>query len=137
MTRLFRFPLRRLLTAVAVTGLLMVPLAMFGGPALAHTASALHQYGQPGSAQYQYGVTVCHHIGWRKHRWHVITIRSRALAAHLRHGDQLPPCRTTDIKHHGKPAHSASHDQSSLRSKHDEDDDHGHGHHGKGHHGRR
>jgi hypothetical protein len=158
MTKPFGFPRRRLVTAVLVTGLLMVPLAIFGGPAFAHTASALHQYVQPSSSQYQYDpssaqyqyqpgtlfphrVKVCHHTHSRKHPWHMITIGDKATAAHLRHGDRMGSC-SGHAKHNGKSASADSQSQVSQSSQRDDDDDdNGKGGHGKsnkhkGHHGR-
>ncbi len=122
MRRQFGFPLRKLGAAVAVTALLMVPLAMFGGPALAYTASALHQYGRSSASQYQYRVTVCHRAGWKHHRsWREISVSNRAVKAHLRHGDRLAPCTKPDNKRRGK-AHG--------------EDDRGKGDRGKGGHGK-
>src|SRR4051812_10028370 len=101
MNRPFRSANRRLVGAAVVSGLLLVPLGVFGSSALARTASGLG----PSAAQYQYGkVTVCHHTGSKKHPWHEITISKNALAAHIRHGDTLGACpATTTARHHGKP----------------------------------
>ena len=65
----------RALAAAAVTGALLVPMAVFGGPALARSgaaASSQYQYGS-GSSQYQYRVTICHLTGSKKHPGHTIT----------------------------------------------------------------
>jgi len=105
MKKQFRSGNGRLVGAVTVTGLLLVPLGIFGGPALARTAAAVGEYGHSGASEYQYRVTMCHHTGSKKHQWHLITISSSAVAAHQRHGDQMPPCPTTstvgDQDHHG------------------------------------
>src|SRR5436305_2203943 len=91
----------RLLAGSAVTVALLVPLAVFGGPAFARSASG-HQ---SGSAQYQYRVTICHITGSKKHPAHTITVSSAAVAAHLRHGDHLGACTGTETpRKHGKPA---------------------------------
>ncbi len=110
----------RILGGIAVTAALLVPLAVFGAPALAKTAAAAsgHEYGpscgqygssggQYGSAGGQYGssgsqygssscrqyrVTICHRTHSRKHPWVMITVNVHALNAHLRHGDTMPPC---------------------------------------------
>ena len=125
----------RLALGAVVTAALLVPLAVYGAPAIAKSASsASHQYkaacGQYGSSssQYQYGssckqyrVQICHRTHSKKHPWHLITVSSRALKAHLRHGDTLPPCSTQPAakhKHgkghgHGKPDDAGS--------KHDRD----------------
>src|SRR5215471_7622811 len=105
MKRLFRTADRRLVGAAVVSGLLLVPLAVFGSSALAH--------GGPSASQYQYKVTICHHTGSKHHPWHMITISNRAVPAHLRHHDQMPPCPTTlpttghghdSDEHHGNPS---------------------------------
>ena len=130
---------RRLVGALVVTGILLVPLGVFGGSAVARTVSAVGQYGHhSGASQYQYRVSVCHHTGSRKHPWHAITIGGGALTAHLGHGDQMAPCPTTvPTFHHGNSSDENSHGQSSGQSQgHDDNDDdddggQGHGHHGK------
>jgi len=107
----------RLALGAVVTAALLVPLAVYGAPAIAKSASsASHQYkascGQYGSSssEYQYGssctqyrVQICHRTHSKKHPWHLITISSKAVKAHLRHGDTLPPCSTQPAaKKHGK-----------------------------------
>ena len=137
MKRQFRSTNSRLFGAVAVTGLLLVPLGVFGGPALARTASAVGEYGHSGASQYQYKVTICHHTGSKHHPWHLIRISNRAVPAHLRHHDVMPPCPTTltVAKNHGKPSSAGSQSQSTSGSQSHKDDDHGNGkdngHHGK------
>jgi hypothetical protein len=142
MKRLFRTADRRLVGAAVVSGLLLVPLGLFGSSALAH--------GGPSAAQYQYKVTICHHTHSKHHPWVMITISNRAVAAHLlRHHDQMPPCPTMVVPtghHHGHGHDSGDDDQdhgatvtvtTSNSQGHDQDDDdgggqgHGHGHHGK------
>ena len=106
----------------AVSAALLVPLATFGGPALARSGAALAEYGHgSGSAQYQYRVTICHVTHGKKKSAHTITVSSRAVRAHLRHGDHLAACtgnETRPAKHgksgehgksddHGKPAASS------------------------------
>ena len=122
MKNLFRSADRRLAGVAVVSVLLLAPLGIFGGSALAHSASGAG----PSAAQYQYKVTICHRTHSKKHPWHVITISNRALKAHLRHGDKFPPpCPTTALattKHHGN-----SSEQHGKSSEH-----HGNnGHHGK------
>jgi hypothetical protein len=145
MKRLFRTADRRLVGAAVVSGLLLVPLGVFGSSALAH--------GGPSAAQYQYKVTICHHTHSKHHPWVMITISNRAVAAHLlRHHDQMPPCPTVVITtgHHGHD--SGDDDQGTTTTSttvtvttsqmpsnshgHDSGDDDGGGHgHGNGHHG--
>jgi hypothetical protein len=96
----------RALAAAAVTGALLVPMAVFGAPALARSgaaASSQYQYGS-GSSQYQYRVTICHLTGSKKHPGHTITVSSRAVRAHLRHGDHLGACTGLETRkgNHGK-----------------------------------
>ena len=138
MKRQFRSTNSRVAGAVAVTGLLLVPLGVFGGPALARTASAVGEYGHSGASQYQYKVTICHRTHSKKHPWHLIRISNRAVAAHLRHHDVMPPCPTTltVAKKHGKSGQQhGSQSQTTSGSQGHKDDDHGNsknnGHHGK------
>src|SRR6266576_3738985 len=79
---------RRIAGAAAVTAALLVPLGVFGAPALAGSTGA-------SSAQYQYKVTICHHTHSKKHPMHTISVSSAAVAKHmLKHGDTLGPCPT-------------------------------------------
>ena len=128
----------RLTGAVAVSAALLVPLAVFGAPALARSGAAASEYGS-GSSQYQYRVPMCHRTGSKKHPAHTITVSSAAVAAHLRHGDHLGPCTGTETP---KGKHDKGHDtDSGSTTKAGQGDDHGKGNdpgkgdeHGKGHH---
>ena len=73
---------RRVLGASAVTAALLVPLGVFGAPALARGTSS-------SSAQYQYKITVCHKTHSQKHPWVEIRVSSASWPAHQRHGDFL------------------------------------------------
>ena len=119
----------RAMAVAAVSAALLIPLATFGGPALARSGAALAEYAYgSGSGQYQYGsgkaqyrVTICHVTHGKKKSAHTITVSSRAVRAHLRHGDHLAACtgnETRPAKHgksgehgksddHGKPAASS------------------------------
>ena len=132
----------RLALGAVVTAALLVPLAVYGAPAIAKSASsASHQYraacGQYGSSssEYQYGsssseyeygsscrqyrVQICHRTHSKKHPWHLITISSKAVKAHLRHGDTLPPCSTQPAaKKHGKGHGHDSGDRGESGTKH-------------------
>jgi uncharacterized membrane protein YgcG len=110
----------RLAAALAVSAALFVPLAVFGAPALARSASAASQYQYSGSSQYQYRVTLCHRTRSHKHPWVTITVSSNAVKAHIRHGDTMPPCPTVSSGGHHD---SGSGSQSSS-------DGHGNGSHG-------
>lgn len=89
-------PTGRTAALALVTLAVLVPLGVFGAPALARTASAVSQYGHSASSQYQYKVAICHHTHSKKHPWHVIVVSNKAVAKHmLRHGDTLAPCPTT------------------------------------------
>jgi hypothetical protein len=97
-------PTGRTAALALVTAAVIVPLGVFGAPALARTASSASQYQYSGSSQYQYRVAVCHRTHSKKHPWHVIVVSSHAVKAHLKHGDVLAPCPTTaaaPVKHHG------------------------------------
>src|SRR3954451_2769709 len=86
----------RIAAGAAVTAALIVPLAVFGGPALAGSSTAA-------SAQYQYQVTICHMTGSKKHPAHTIHVAAAAVQAHLKHGDHLGPCGASEPgrKSHG------------------------------------
>ena len=125
-------PRFRLALGAVVTAALLVPLAVYGAPALAKSASsASHEYrsscgqygssggqygssggqygssgGQYGSSCRQYRVQICHRTHSWKHPWRLITVSNRALKAHLRHGDTLPPCSTQPA---AKPKHGKGH----------------------------
>jgi hypothetical protein len=112
----------RLLAALAVTVALLVPLAVFGGSALARSTSAASQYQYSSSTQYQSRVTICHRTGSRKHPGHTITISSAAVQAHLKHGDHLGACTGTETtKSHGNG-------NDDDQGQNDNDQGHGHGH---------
>jgi len=111
----------RFAAAIAVTAALLVPLAVFGGPALAGSSSA--------SAEYQYKVTICHITGSKKHSAHTISVASSAVNAHLAHGDHLGACTGTEKpRSHGTPS-GTSQQSGSDRGK--GNGGHDHGHHGK------
>jgi hypothetical protein len=98
--------------AVVISAALLIPLAVFGAPALAGSSAAASEYQHgSGSAQYQYRVTICHLTGSRKHPGHTITVSSHAVPAHLRHGDHLGACtglETPKGKHHGNQTHGST-----------------------------
>jgi hypothetical protein len=81
---------RRAVGAAAVTAALLVPLGVFGGPALARSTSVASS----GPAQYQYKISVCHRTHSKKHPWVLIRVSSRSWPAHQRHGDLLVPPST-------------------------------------------
>jgi hypothetical protein len=88
-------PTGRTAALALVTAAVIVPLGVFGAPALARSASSASQYEYSGSSQYQYRVAICHRTHSKKHPWHVIVVSSHAVQAHLKHGDTLAPCPTT------------------------------------------
>lgn len=108
----------RIVLGTVVSAALLVPLAVYGAPALAK--SAAHQYGpvcgqygssggqygssdgEYGSACGQYRVHICHRTHSKKHPWRIITVSNRAVKAHLRHGDTLPPCPLLPAAKNGK-----------------------------------
>ena len=74
---------RRTAAALAVSAAFLVPLALFGAPALAGSTNAAS------SSQYQYKVAVCHktHAHAASHQWVKISVGAPAVKAHLKHGD--------------------------------------------------
>ena len=138
-------PRFRLALGVVVSAALLVPLAVYGAPAIAKSASsASHQYkascgeygssggqygssggqygssgGQYGSSCRQYRVQICHHTHSWKHPWIAITVSSRALKAHLRHGDTFPPCSTQPG---AKPKHGKGHGHGKHGDEHGDAD---------------
>jgi hypothetical protein len=119
-----------MMAAVAVSAALLVPLAVFGAPALARSGAAAseYQYGS-GSSQYQYRVTICHLTGSKKHPAHTITVSSASVRAHLRHGDHLGACTGSETRkaHPGK-GHDAN---SASTTNSGQGNGHGKGHLGK------
>jgi hypothetical protein len=75
---------RRGAAAAAVSALFLVPLGVFGAPALAKTAASASEYEYSGSSQYQYKVTLCHHTHSKKHPFHQIRVAAPAVKAHMR-----------------------------------------------------
>jgi hypothetical protein len=116
-----------------VTAAVIVPLGVFGAPALARTASAVSEYGDSSSSQYQYKVAICHHTHSKKHPYHVINVAAAAVKAHLKHGDTLAPCPTTAPT---APTHGHGHGNGNGNSGTNGSNDDGPGNsngHGKGH----
>jgi hypothetical protein len=122
-------PTGRVSALALVTAAVIVPLGVFGAPALARTASSASEYGHSGSSQYQYKVAICHHTHSKKHPYHVIVVSNKAVAKHmLRHGDTLAPCPTT------APAAPTNHGNGHGNSQGTNDDGPGNSNgHGKGH----
>jgi hypothetical protein len=137
------------IAGLAVSVALLVPLAVFGAPALARSTAAASQYEYSGSAQYQYRVELCHLTGSRKHPGHTITVSSAAVAAHVRHGDHLGACTGNESprpKHHDDEDAGSSTSTTSTsttattvtpgQNEHGNWNGQGHGHgNGKGHDG--
>ena len=93
---------RRIAAAVLASGVVLTPLAVFGGPALAGGAT-------PSAAEYQYKLTVCHFTHSKKHPW----VKLRVSAASWRKGHSkrdfivtaTKPCPPTASASHKKPKH--------------------------------
>ena len=136
---------RRTAAALVVSGAFLVPLAVFGAPALARSTSPDRQ--QSGSAQYQYKVTICHHTHSAKHPWVKIRVGAPGARAHLKHhnGDFIvtasAPCPPTTAatapttKHHGNGkgngngnGHASSSDNGASGEHGQSDNGHGKGH---------
>jgi hypothetical protein len=125
-------PTGRTAALALVTAAVIVPLGVFGAPALARTASAVSEYGHSSSSQYQYKVAICHHTHSKKHPYHVIVVSNKAVAKHmLRHGDTLAPCPTTAA---APTKHGHGHGQGNDNAQSSNDDGPGDSNgHGKGH----
>ena len=110
---------RRVLGASAVTAALLVPLGVFGAPALARGTSS-------SSAQYQYKIAVCHKTHSKKHPWVLIHVSSASWPAHQRHGDLLVPPG-------GKCPPAAAAPPTGHANGNGNANGHGNGNNGKGH----
>jgi hypothetical protein len=132
----------RILAGLIVTMVMLVPLAVFGAPALARTGASASQYEYSSSAQYQYGkgkVTICHFTHSKKHPWRTIRVAWRGwLHGHSRHGDHLGACTGTEqlqLKQHGHKGHegkdSQGQNENSQSNKSHGDKSHGDKSHGK------
>jgi hypothetical protein len=112
----------------AVSALFLIPLGIFGGPALGKTVASVAQYEYSGSSQHQYKVVLCHHTHSKKHPWVQISVGAPAMKAHLRHGDRPGPCPTAP-----QAPSSSSADHGKSGDSHGKSDaSHGNGN-GKGH----
>lgn len=119
----------RVLAGLIVTMGLLVPLAVFGAPALARTGASASEYEYSSSAEYQYGtgkIAICHHTHSKKHPFHTIRVSVQAwYHAHQHHGgDHVGACDSTDQLSLGKHGHKGhGHDVSSNAKT-----SHGNGH---------
>ena len=97
-----RFRIVVVAATTVVTGAALASAALAGLGAL--------KLGPAAASQYPKKVTVCHRTHSKKHRWVKIRISTRALKAHLKHGDFVVdanhPCPPTAAaaknKHSGK-----------------------------------
>ena len=114
----------KLIGGAAVTAALLVPVAVFGGSALAHAAAT-----GPSAAQYQYRVQICHLTGSKKHPFHTITVSSAAVAAHVRHGDHVGACTGSETRkaHPNNGKGQAPGSQGNDHSNGNQGDDHSNG----------
>lgn len=124
----------RLAAALAVSAALFVPLAVFGAPALARSASAASEYQYSGSSQYQYKVMLCHRTHSHKHPWVTITVSSNAVKAHIRHGDKMPPCLTVGSGSQSGPGDHSKGNDGHGNGGHGNDHGNGKSGNGNGHH---
>ncbi len=86
----------KIAAATAVSGALLVPLAIFAGPGFAHGSASAAEYGGKDGK-----TTICHHAG-KKGKTKTITVSNSALPAHLRHHDTVGACPGDHGKNHGK-----------------------------------
>jgi hypothetical protein len=104
-----------------IARLRLAAVAVLGGVVCAAVAGLGYASANgPASAQqYQYRTQVCHHTGSTKNPHRTLTISSRAVPAHLRHGDTPGPCpTTTNIARHSQSAHVKKfHKNTTLRAE--------------------
>jgi hypothetical protein len=124
-----RARLRGLFAVVAALGALAA-LGVLAGASWSATGSS-------SANQYQYGskVTICHHTHSKKNPWVTITVSQSAVKAHLKHGDTLGACSTSNKgkKAKGKPSTTTSTTTTSettteSSTSHGHSGEHGHGH---------
>jgi hypothetical protein len=96
-----RQAIRSVVAVLAVSAGLLVPLAVFGGPALANGIS-----GATAAYQYQYKVVVCHPTGSKKHPFRTIRVAPKAVAAAIKGGGHRGACLGNEKP---KPKHKAKH----------------------------
>lgn len=96
---------RRALGIAAVTAALLVPLGVFGAPALARSADSA-------PSQYQYKITICHHTHSAKHPWVQIKVSSRAWKGHQKHGGDFLVTGTAPCPPVTAPASTKTHGKS-------------------------
>lgn len=79
-------------------GLWALPAAMCAVVALSVFAGTSWAQGSSSANQYQYGqkVTICHHTHSKKNPQVTITVGAAAVPAHLKHGDTLGACATSN-----------------------------------------
>ena len=76
---------RSLVAALVVSAALLIPLAVFGGPALARSTSG-------SGVQYQYKVVVCHPTGSKRHPFRTIRVARKAVHAAIKGGGHVGCC---------------------------------------------
>jgi len=114
--------------AAAVSAAFLVPLGVFGAPALARGSAS-------SSAQYQYKIAVCHKTHSAKHPWVLIHISSAAWKAHAKHGDLLVPPATCPPKPTAPTAAAATHGNGSGNNGNGNNGNGNNGNHGNGNNG--
>jgi hypothetical protein len=102
MMRVLEHVNRKLVAAIATSAVLLIPLALFGGPALAGGTSV-------SAAQYQYRVVVCHLTGSKKHPFKTISVAASAVAAVTKAGGHVGACTGTETRRTKGHGHSGQH----------------------------
>jgi len=115
--------MRRYASAIAITALLLA-----GGFAAASIASgrglvSVSTTGTTSTTSHK--VTLCHHTHSKKHPMHTISVDQHAVPAHLKHGDTLGACSSTNTSSTNKNKKKSTTSTSTNTSTHGNSGNHG------------